>query len=162
MLITSVESPEVAARWNNGMQALVEGIGFGIPANTSSDPRHRTRSDAPYNAGAGGDISMWPPSIGLAATFDPDLVHRFGTIASREYRALGIATALSPQIDLATDPRWYRFSGTFGEDPRSRDRHGPRLRRRVPDVGGRCDDRGRVGIRERERHGQALAGRRVG
>ena len=30
---------------------------------------------------------------------------------------LGISTALSPQIDLATDPRWYRFNGTFGEDP---------------------------------------------
>ncbi|MBR3717347.1 MAG: glycoside hydrolase family 3 C-terminal domain-containing protein, partial [Bacteroidaceae bacterium] len=35
--------------------------------------------------------------------------------ASQEYRALGIATALSPQVDLATDPRWSRFSGTFGE-----------------------------------------------
>ena len=32
-----------------------------------------------------------------------------------EYRALGIATALSPQIDLATEPRWSRFNGTFGE-----------------------------------------------
>ena len=60
---------------------------------------------------------MWPDSIGLAATFDSDLVRQFGDIASREYRALGIATALSPQIGLATDPRWFRFSGTFGEDP---------------------------------------------
>jgi len=117
VLITSVESPEVAARWNNNVQALVEGIGLGIPANNSSDPRHRTQADAEYNAGSGGDISMWPGSIGLAATFDPSLVRQFGAIASREYRALGIATALSPQIDLATEPRWYRFSGTFGEDP---------------------------------------------
>jgi beta-glucosidase len=45
-------------------------------------------------------------------------VRRFGEIASEEYRALGIATALSPQIDLATDPRWSRFSGTFGENAR--------------------------------------------
>ncbi|MGD2135318.1 MAG: glycoside hydrolase family 3 N-terminal domain-containing protein [Gemmatimonadales bacterium] len=117
VLITSVESPEVAARWNNNVQALVEGIGLGVPANNSSDPRHETRADVEYNAGAGGDISLWPTSIGLAATFDPDLVQQFGEIASREYRALGIATALSPQIDLATDPRWFRFSGTFGEDP---------------------------------------------
>ena len=43
VLITSVESPEVAARWNNNVQALLEGIGLGIPANNSSDPRHRTR-----------------------------------------------------------------------------------------------------------------------
>ena len=117
VLITSVESPEVAARWNNNVQTLVEGIGLGIPANNSSDPRHRTRADAEYNAGSGGDISMWPASIGLAATFDPALVRQFGEIASREYRALGITTALSPQIDLATEPRWYRFSGTFGADP---------------------------------------------
>lgn len=117
VLITSVESPEVAARWNNNVQALVEGIGLGIPANNSSDPRHETRADAEYNAGSGGAISLWPVSLGLAATFDPAIVRRFGEIASKEYRALGITTALSPQIDLATDPRWVRFSGTFGEDP---------------------------------------------
>ena len=40
VLITSVESPEVAADWNNNVQAFVEGIGLGIPVNTSSDPRH--------------------------------------------------------------------------------------------------------------------------
>ena len=38
-----------------------------------------------------------------------------GEIASAEYRALGITTALSPQIDLATEPRWMRFADTFGE-----------------------------------------------
>jgi beta-glucosidase len=117
VLITRVESPAVSAQWNNNAQAFVEGLGLGIPVNSSSDPRHRTVADAEYNAGAGGDISMWPGSIGLAASFDPELVLNFGQIASREYRALGIATALSPQVDLATDPRWYRFSGTFGPDP---------------------------------------------
>ncbi len=117
VLITSVESPEVAARWNNEMQKLVEGIGFGIPSNTSSDPRHGSDSYAEFNAGAGGDISMWPGTLGLAATFDPAIMRRFGEIGSIEYRALGITTALSPQIDLATEPRWSRFDGTMGEDP---------------------------------------------
>ena len=117
VLITSVTSPEVAARWNNNVQALVEGIGLGIPANNSSDPRHETQAIAEYNAGAEGDISQWPGAIGLAATFDPAIVRQFGDVASKEYRALGITTALSPQIDLATEPRWFRFSGTFGEDP---------------------------------------------
>ncbi len=118
VLITSVQSPAIAAGWNNNAQALVEGLGLGIPANNSSDPRHGTRADAEYNAGAGGTISMWPGSLGLAATFNPETVRKFGQIAAAEYRALGIATALSPQVDLATDPRWYRFSGTFGEDPK--------------------------------------------
>lgn len=117
VLITSVESPAVAAEWNNNVQALVEGIGLGIPANNSSDPRHNAVTNAEYNAGAGGNISMWPGSLGLAATFDPLLTREFGRIASEEYRALGIATALSPQIDLGTEPRWNRISGTFGEDP---------------------------------------------
>ena len=117
VLVTSVESPEIAARWNNHAQALVEGIGLGIPANNSSDPRHEAASDEEYTLGAGGDISRWPNAIGLAATFDPELVEQFGQIASKEYRALGISTALSPQVDLATDPRWYRFGGTFGPSP---------------------------------------------
>ena len=117
VLITNVESPRIAAQWNNQMQAFIEGLDHGIPANTSSDPRHEAKATTEYNAGAGGNISQWPTSLGLAATFDPQLVYRFGEIASEEYRALGIATALSPQVDIATDPRWTRFSGTFGEDP---------------------------------------------
>ena len=117
VLITSVESPRIAAQWNNQMQAFIEGLDHGIPANTSSDPRHEAKATTEYNAGAGGHISQWPTSLGLAATFDPQLVYRFGEIASEEYRALGIVTALSPQVDIATDPRWTRFSGTFGEDP---------------------------------------------
>ena len=115
VLVMTIQSPEIAAKWNNEMQAFVEGIDFGIPGNTSSDPRHATTSDAEFNAG-GGAISMWPRELGLAATFDPDLVRRFGEIASAEYRALGIGTALSPQIDLATEPRWFRLGMTFGED----------------------------------------------
>ena len=117
VLVTSVESPEIAALWNNNVQALCEGIGFGIPSNNSSDPRHRSASVAEYNVGSAGQISMWPGSLGMAATFDPGVVKRFGQIAAQEYRALGITTALSPQIDLATEPRWSRVSGTFGENP---------------------------------------------
>ena len=117
VLITSVESPAVAAQWNNNVQAFAEGLYLGIPVNTSSDPRHGSDSYAEFNAGAGGDISMWPGTLGIAASFDPALMKQFGEIASKEYRALGIATALSPQIDLATEPRWSRFDGTMGEDP---------------------------------------------
>ena len=117
VLMTRVSSPADAARWNNNVQAFVEGLGHGVPANNSSDPRHGAQATAEFDAGNGGEISLWPSSLGMAATFDPSLVEGFGRIASREYRALGIATALSPQIDLATEPRWSRFNGTFGEDP---------------------------------------------
>ena len=116
VLVTRVKDPETAARWNNNVQALVEAQGMGIPANNSSDPRNVIDATTEYNAGAGGTISMWPQEIGLAATFDPEIVQSFGGIAAKEYRALGIATALSPQIDLSTEPRWSRLNGTFGED----------------------------------------------
>ncbi len=116
VLVTSVQSTEVAAKWSNNVQAFVEGLGLGIPANNSSDPRNGVLATAEYNLGSGGAISMWPESIGLAATFDPTIVEKFGHIAAQEYRALGITTALSPQIDLGTEPRWGRINGTFGED----------------------------------------------
>lgn len=121
VLLVGVQSPEVAAKWSNEMQAYVEGIGLGIPANNSSDPRHSGQvagsTVAEFNAGAGGEISVWPDGLGMAATFEPELVKKFGHIAAQEYRALGIGTALSPQIDLASEPRWYRASMTFGESP---------------------------------------------
>ena len=118
VLITRVQTAEVAAQWNNNVQELVEGLGMGVPANNSTDPRHNAISSTEYNAGAGGSISMWPEELGLAATMDPSVVQKFGEVGSKEYRALGIATALSPQIDLGTEPRWSRINGTFGEDPK--------------------------------------------
>jgi beta-glucosidase len=117
VLITTVQSPEIAAKWNNTMQAYCESVGMGIPANNSSDPRHGTRAKAEYDAASGGEISMWPSPLGMAATFNPSLVEKFGKIAAIEYRSLGITTALSPQVDIATEPRWSRFNGTFGESP---------------------------------------------
>lgn len=117
VLVTTVQTPEIAAQWNNKLQAFCESVGFGIPANNSSDPRHGTRAKAEFDAAAGGEISMWPSPLGMAATFNPALVEQFGKIAADEYRALGITTALSPQVDIATEPRWGRFSGTFGESP---------------------------------------------
>lgn len=117
VLLTTVQSPAIAAKWNNKLQAYCESVGNGIPANNSTDPRHGTKAKAEYDAASGGEISMWPSSLGMAATFKPELVEKFGQVAAAEYRALGITTALSPQVDIATEPRWGRFNGTFGESP---------------------------------------------
>jgi beta-glucosidase len=114
VLIAMVDNTVTAAKWNNNVQAFVENTGHGIPVNTSTDPRHSIAANAEFDMGAGGIISKWPEHIGFAATFDPALVEQFGRIAAKEYRAMGITTALSPQIDLASDPRWNRFNGTFG------------------------------------------------
>ncbi|MBD5553129.1 MAG: hypothetical protein HDQ44_02205, partial [Desulfovibrio sp.] len=59
VLVSTVESPEAAARWNNNVQAIIEGTNHGIPANNSSDPRHSAFQDAEFAPGAGGQLSMW-------------------------------------------------------------------------------------------------------
>jgi beta-glucosidase len=104
--------------WVNAMQAYVETLATAdtpyVPVNFASDPRS-TAGSGGYNA-EGADISRWPSNLGLAATFDSSYTLQFGQMASAEYRALGITTALSPQVDLATEPRWLRVGGTFGED----------------------------------------------
>lgn len=110
-------SNEVTAKWNNALQAYAESLPFAIPANTSSDPRSDARGNGVYLKDVTGGVSRWPSNLGIAATFDPFLAKEFGEISSKEYRLLGIGTGLSPQIDLATDPRWTRYYGTFGEDP---------------------------------------------
>lgn len=114
VLVTGFASTEVAVRWNNRLQAFAENVGFGIPVNNSSDPRHSVDADTEYKALTGEPISKWANGVGLAASFDKELVREFGEIASKEYRALGITTALSPQIDLGTEPRWMRWADTFG------------------------------------------------
>lgn len=117
ILVTKVSSPSAAARWNNNLQAFAESLPLGIPANNSSDPRNETRATDEFNEGSGGQASRWPTPLGLGASFDPEVVRDFGEVVSAEYRALGIATALSPQADIYTEPRWRRGVGTFTEDP---------------------------------------------
>ncbi|MFE9041684.1 glycoside hydrolase family 3 N-terminal domain-containing protein [Streptomyces sp. NPDC007818] len=103
------------ARWHNAVQELAADTRLGIPVSLSTDPRHAFTDNigASFNAGA---FSAWPEALGLAAVRDPELVHRFADTVRREYLSVGFRTALHPQIDLATEPRWSRQSGTFGSD----------------------------------------------
>ena len=102
------------AEWHNSLQRLAEGTRLGIPVTISSDPRH-SFDDGPATL-ASGSFSEWPEPIGLGAIGDEELVRRFGDIARQEYRAVGIHVALHPMADVATEPRWARSVGTFGED----------------------------------------------
>lgn len=103
------------AEWHNRLQALAATTRLGIPVTVSSDPRH-SFTDNPGTSMMAGPFSEWPETLGLAAIGDESLVERFGDIARREYTAVGLRVALHPQIDLATEPRWARQVGTFGED----------------------------------------------
>ncbi len=109
--------PRALAQENNRLQAIAERSRLGIPLTISTDPRHHFQ----YVLGASaqtGRFSQWPEPLGFAALGDTRLMRRFGDIARREYRAVGIHMTLSPQADLATEPRWSRINGTFGEDAR--------------------------------------------
>ncbi|HEY8283723.1 MAG TPA: glycoside hydrolase family 3 N-terminal domain-containing protein [Chloroflexota bacterium] len=107
--------PRRMAEWQNDQQALAERTRLGIPLTISSDPRNAF-SDNPLTSMMAGSFSLWPEPIGLAAIGDPALVERFADMARREYLAVGIRLALHPMADLATEPRWGRSNGTFGED----------------------------------------------
>lgn len=128
MLVRNVKDAATGAAWSNAVQALCEAEPFGIPSNNSTDPRNYTNGaanvnnykpepDGEYNPIGVNDISKWPREMGMGATFDMDVIRRHGEVCSAEYRALGITTALSPQADMASEPRWRRFYGTFAEDP---------------------------------------------
>jgi beta-glucosidase len=108
-------SARIYASWNNNLQKFAEQTRLGIPITLISDPRHGTRAMPGASAEAKW-ISVWPSQLGLGATGDTVLVREFGDIARQEYLALGIRLAQHPMADIATDPRWARTNGTFGED----------------------------------------------
>ncbi len=103
------------AVWYNNLQKLAERTRLGIPVTIASDPRN-SYSNNPLASAFAGDFSMWPEPIGLAAIGDSLVTWQFANIARQEYLAAGIRVSLHPAVDLATEPRWGRINGTFGED----------------------------------------------
>lgn len=116
ILLVMAQDTRTSAKWSNNLQQLAEAQKHSIPVNISSDPRNGARKSRAEFKSAGQDVSKWPEGLGFAATFDPKVVRQFAEDASKEYRALGISTALGPQIDLCTEPRWFRGVDTLGEE----------------------------------------------
>ncbi|MDR6863107.1 glycoside hydrolase family 3 N-terminal domain-containing protein [Phycicoccus sp. 3266] len=114
--VHALDDARMAARWHNALQAIAEQAPHGIPVTVSTDPRHSFIENAGASFAAKA-FSQWPEALGLAALRDEDLVRQFGDVARQEYVAVGIRMALHPTLDLATEPRWARQSGTFGQDP---------------------------------------------
>jgi beta-glucosidase len=65
----------------------------------------------------GNGSTSFPQALGLAATWDPELVHRVFTAAGDEAASAGAGQVFTPVLDLARDPRWGRTEETYGEDP---------------------------------------------
>ena len=116
VLLAILDTPAHAAAWNNELQKKAESLPFGIPVNISSDPRHGESFAGAEFKSAGSGVSIWPEGIGMTALHSIETVKEFAKTAAVEYRAMGITTALWPQVDLATEPRWMRLEDTPGTD----------------------------------------------
>ena len=111
----AVPSPQALGKWYNAMQKFAEdSTRLGIPVLIASDPRNHFSNQ--IFAMAANSFSQWCEPLGFGAIGDEKLVKEFADISRQEYMAVGIRETLHPQIDLATEPRWPRISGTFGED----------------------------------------------
>jgi beta-glucosidase len=82
---------------------------LGIPVIYGIDSIH----GANYLQGA----TLFPQEIGMAATWNPELMKRAAEITAMETRAAGIPWSFSPVLDIGRQPLWPRFWETFGEDP---------------------------------------------
>ena len=93
-------NPKVLNRYQ---KVAVEESRLGIPLIISRDVIH-------------GFKTMFPIPLGLAATFDPELVEQGARVAAVEATASGIRWTFSPMLDIARDPRWGRIAEGSGED----------------------------------------------
>ncbi len=100
-------------KWHDTIKKIQEAATkktrLGIPVIYGIDSIH----GATYVQGA----TLFPQEIGMAATWNPELMKRGSEIAAMETRAAGIPWSFSPVLDLGRNPLWPRFWETFGEDP---------------------------------------------
>jgi beta-glucosidase len=110
-------STQIMAEWSNHLQALCESDRLGIPAIVASNPRNHITVDASVGLSVGTTVfSKWPGELGLAAMRDLPLTREFASIAGQEWASVGLRKGYMYMADLATEPRWQRVEGTFGED----------------------------------------------
>lgn len=109
LLIRELASVEQAATSMNTIQEYAEASRLGVPVLVSMDSVHGLS----YVSGA----TVTPHNLALAATRDEELVTQLAEIARLEHLAIGVRMTLSPEADIASEPRWGRVMETFGEDP---------------------------------------------
>ncbi len=102
-------NPRLAALCGNALQKyVVENTRLGIPLFLAEE--------APHGHMAIG-TTVFPTGLGLAATFDRDVVREMGGVIGREVRLQGAHISYGPVIDLCREPRWSRVEENMGEDP---------------------------------------------
>lgn len=103
------DDPNTTARLAAKIQRVsVERTRLGIPMLIHTEA---------LNGVMGGGHTVFPTAIGLAATWSPDLVQEMADVIRQQMHRIGLRQALSPNMDIAVDPRWGRVHETYGEDP---------------------------------------------
>lgn len=117
LILRTNADPRLIAEWANNVQAVAEGTRLGIPVIVSSNPRNHVTVDNAMGVGLGDTtFSTWPGELGLAAMRDLELTREFAEIAGHEWASVGLRKGYMYMADLATEPRWERVEGTFGEN----------------------------------------------
>lgn len=105
------------AEWSNKVQTVAEEGRLGIPAIFASNPRNHIAVDNAIGLNVENTVfTQWPGTLGLAAMNDLALTRQFAESSAKEWVAAGIRKGYMYQADLATEPRWGRIEGTFGEN----------------------------------------------
>lgn len=116
-ILRANESARITAEWANKLQELCESEPLGIPAILASNPRNHITANASLGTSVGTTVfTSWPGELGLSAMRDLDLVHEFADDSRQEWVAVGLRKGYMYMADLATEPRWSRVNGTFGEN----------------------------------------------
>lgn len=99
---------ESAELGNNIQKFLIENTRLGIPAIIHEEccSGYMARS-----------ATVFPQAIGVASSWEPELVEAMGNVIRSQMRSVGAHHALAPVLDIARDARWGRVEETFGEDP---------------------------------------------
>ncbi|KAI0092684.1 glycoside hydrolase superfamily [Irpex rosettiformis] len=90
-----------------GQKYLMENTTLGIPAIFQTEGLHGFTDNG----------TIWPSPIGLAASFNTDLLQQAASTIADEAEGLGYSQAFAPVLDLSRELRWGRVEENFGEDP---------------------------------------------
>lgn len=117
LIVRENAKPHEFARWINTLQEVCEGTRLGIPCIVAANSKNES-ADIRYNADKeDNQFTTYPGTLGIAASRNMDIVKEFAQTGRREFLASGIRKGYMYMADCATDPRWFRTFGTFGENP---------------------------------------------
>lgn len=120
LILRDNPTPEDLTDWINQMHAVAEECDHFIPVQVVSNSRNENGEVVYGMNDAAGIFAAWPGTMGIAAAVKGsgmEVIDQFADCIRREWDAVGMKKGYMYMADVASDPRWQRTYGTFGEDP---------------------------------------------